>query len=397
MLPFIKSTYFENLLDSFSNGVILLNTAGRVYAANSAAASILGIPREAILAMEGDELLEGAAFPDGLQRFLERAEAAEDGSYSASIPLTMARPDGSLVHLTLNRSLLFDYNKVFGIIVELSDVSGIVLAHEREKRALDDRRRIAKLRAAGLQQLSMAVAHQIRNPLVSIGGMARMLLRRSAPASHDRELLTAILESADRLEAIVRAVGAFAEIRRGETVAVAVAEMVDAARTETAARLPHLYDAVRWEVGFTQEELRADPDLVRLALREVFLNALEAIATGHEGRIAINADGGSETGTIGTVRLEFDAADGTLMLRVEDDGPGVPEVIRPYLFDPFFTTKAVGVGMGLCMAQRAVREHGGHIEISPRPGGGARVDLHFPKTPEGHPNGEEDGETENDG
>ena len=101
-----------------------------------------------------------------------------------------------------------------------------------------------------------------------------------------------------------------------------------------------------------------DPHLFSLALDEVLLNSLESFG-GNEALIAIRA--GEESGGF--------------YLRIEDEGCGIPEKDMPYIFDPFFTTKAVGVGMGLCKAQRIISEHRGHLEVLSTPGTGTQVAI----------------------
>ncbi len=104
-----------------------------------------------------------------------------------------------------------------------------------------------------------------------------------------------------------------------------------------------------------------DPPLMRLAVSEVAVNAVEALpATG------------------GRVRLSARGEDGGVVFAVEDNGPGIPGEELEYVFDPFYTTKTVGVGMGLTKANRAVQEHGGDIAIQSVEGEGATVTLTVP-------------------
>jgi signal transduction histidine kinase len=109
-----------------------------------------------------------------------------------------------------------------------------------------------------------------------------------------------------------------------------------AVHLETAADLPRLH-------GFGSE--------LNQVWEKIVDNALDAI--GDQGRVTITA----------TTR------DGSILVRVADDGPGIPAVVRPRIFDPFFTTKPVGhAGLGLDVARRIVRQHGGDIEVSTQPG-----------------------------
>ena len=115
---------------------------------------------------------------------------------------------------------------------------------------------------------------------------------------------------------------------------------------------------ISWMVRVDPIYGKIDPPLFSLALDEVLLNSLEAF-TGNEAFVSVHATEDS----------------GGLHLRIEDKGCGILEKDMPYIFDPFFTTKAVGVGMGLCKAQRIISEHRGRLEVQSTPGKGTEVAI----------------------
>ena len=80
------------------------------------------------------------------------------------------------------------------------------------------------------------------------------------------------------------------------------------------------------------------------------------------------------------VRTWHDAEQESVVLEINDDGPGIPEEVQPKIFDPFFTTKEVGkgTGLGLTVAYAIVQEHGGRIRLESRPGAGASFYVEMP-------------------
>jgi signal transduction histidine kinase len=82
----------------------------------------------------------------------------------------------------------------------------------------------------------------------------------------------------------------------------------------------------------------------------------------------------AETG--GELRLRTSTEDGQVVIRVEDDGPGVEDVER--IFEPHYTTKVKGTGLGLAIARQIVAEHGGRIHAQSKPGRGTSVQVHLP-------------------
>ena len=109
-------------------------------------------------------------------------------------------------------------------------------------------------------------------------------------------------------------------------------------------------------------EVEVDADQVKRVLLNVINNALEAMG---------------ESG--GELRLRTTARDGGVVIRVEDDGPGVEDVER--IFEPHYTTKVKGTGLGLAIARQIVEEHGGRIRAESTPGRGTCVRIDLPAAP----------------
>lgn len=222
MLAFIRSSYFQGLLDSFQAGVILFNDAGRAYAANGAMPRLLGLAPEDCARTTWDAFFARLGLDEPLDRVLDLARPLEErGALDGQAPLPglifdYTHPDGRRLCLSLTRSFLVDYGKLFGITVQIADMTDLTELHEREKGMIEENRRLQLQRARGLLKLSMGVAHQIRNPLMTVGGFSELLLRRLPRDGPESGFVAPILDSARRMEAIVNAVSAYAALRLGE-------------------------------------------------------------------------------------------------------------------------------------------------------------------------------------
>jgi len=352
MLPFIQSSYLATLLECFSAGVVIMNGRGDVYAANDMAGHMLGLAH--------DDLLKAGFERDILPRF-EKSSPVEGLMSSARdrdtrpepIQARCSHPELGMRHYTLSVSRLVEYGKVFGIVLQMADVTHIYEMHEREKRMLEER-------SESLAHLSMAIAHQIRNPLMAIGGFAGLLPRRIAQGQPVADFIQGILDGARRLEDIVRAVTQFTAPRQHDRHETDLRTLVSAVLD----RLGPLPGRVAVEKNAPNETPQAwflDPELTRDSLVEVLQNSLDALA---------------ETG--GTIRIGWREEASDLLLEVRDNGPGIASECLPYLFDPFFTTKAVGVGMGLAKARRWTREQAGELNVGNSPAGGVLAVLRLP-------------------
>ncbi len=357
MLHLINSSYFRSLLDSFPEAVIIFNAGGLAYAANAAAEGLVQRPLDQWSGQHHTQLLRELDDPGAFDSFMADAEAGQPGQRGMSA--TFQAPGGP-VHLSLTTSLLIENDKIFGVMLSLTDISHIVELHQREKRILEERNALQRERVQALRTLAQAVAHQIRNPVMAMAGMASLLQRGMKPGDDRTEYLEAIREGCKRLEAIVSAVGSYTAVRPGETRPVDMAAMAAAALDRARQRAPGS-DAVRCVTDLDGCRAIADANLVEAIMVELVANALEALGQGP-----------------GEVRILGRILDKDCLVEVADNGPGLSAQDAPFVFDPFFSTKALSVGMGLTSARRMADEMGGGLDLRPGPERGATAVLRLP-------------------
>ncbi|WP_408628808.1 GAF domain-containing protein [Anaeromyxobacter terrae] len=221
------------------------------------------------------------------------------------------------------------------------------------------RQLIQQERLAALGELSAVVAHEVRNPLGVIFNSLGSLRRLIRPAGDAKLLLDIVGEEADRLNRIVGDLLDFARPAEPQLRPERLERVVDEAIQTALAQNPQGVE-VRREVDPDLPAVPMDARLVRQAVINVAVNALQAMPRG--GRL--------------TVRLRRD--DGAAALDVEDTGPGIPEEVRHRIFEPFFTTKASGTGLGLAVVKRIVDGHGGELVVHSRPGAGTAFRIRLP-------------------
>jgi PAS domain S-box-containing protein len=359
MLPWINSTYFQDLVESFTSGVLIINTRGEVYVANMLAANILGVPQCECVSRTWEELFQGIEEKDEFSQFMRRA--VEMDCCNLTLQIRFERTDGTLLYLNVSSSPLTEHHKRFGIMILLHDVTHIYQMHRREKAILEDRNIAQRQHLESLNNLSTAIAHQIRNPMMAIGGFANLLLRRCTEDSQDRFMLEGIVDAAKRLEQIVTAVGSYTGLHLENSQSQPIEDIVLSAREVASLRLQEEERKLAWEIDLEKASIRGNRELLIQALNELFTNSLESIPNG-DGRI----------------RLHGRRLDTGYHLNIFDNGQGIAPDILPYVRDPFFTTKAVGVGMGLCNAERIIKEHQGTLDILSDTQEGTSVEIRLP-------------------
>ena len=233
---------------------------------------------------------------------------------------------------------------------------------ERERVLLAKQTLLHQEHARRLLQLSMGVAHQIRNPLMVIGGFTS-LLRRKVRDVALFEYLDGIRENTVRLSDIVKAVVDYTSIRVDHSIRMEVAECVTESpgRWRAGRKIPAGH--VVFDVRLEPCTLTGDRARLEDALFEIFDNAYDF----------------KKKETVSIVVRGQCTSDG-FELTIRDNGPGIPEDVMPSVLDPFFTTRAVGVGMGLCSVEKTIREHGGDLRLGNAPEGGVIVRIVLPRT-----------------
>lgn len=208
-------------------------------------------------------------------------------------------------------------------------------------------------RLSDLGEMAARVAHEIRNPLVSIGGFARRMLNETPEGDPRQRPLRIIVDEVLRLEGILQEVLDFSRPVRLESVCVPLERLVSGALEAT---LPER-EAARAEVEVDLDpgcpEILADPGLLRIALVNVIRNAVQAVEREPAARRRI------------AVRSR--KREGLAEISVEDTGPGIPLDVADRVFDPFFSTKVSGSGLGLAIVAQIMKEHGGRVRFESRP------------------------------
>lgn len=356
MLPFIQSSYLAALLESFGSGVLIMNIRGDVYAANDTAGDLLGFTRSELLTGHfHGQIAPRFQDPGGVESLFEQSLGPE--APQPPLQVLYRHPALGPRHYTFALSRLVEYGKIFGIVAQITDVTPIFEMHQREKAMLERQGALQRERIESLDQLSMAIAHQIRNPLMSIAGFARILERKCSLDDTGAECVRTILDGAGRLEDIVRAVAQYTAARPLRTEPVDLGHVARRALEGLGPLPPGVRVALEgpWPVH------PLDPGLTADALAEVLRNAVEAC---------------EPTGGLVSVSARAEAS--AVRILVQDQGHGIQEAALPFLFDPFFTTKAVGVGMGLPKARRWMRDQGGDASLEGLPGRGALASLTIP-------------------
>ena len=252
----------------------------------------------------------------------------------------------------------------------LSSIANTLAGIIERKRAEQEKQRIQEQliqteKLAALGRLTANVAHEIRNPLTSIGGFARRLDGKVPPGSKEKDYTEIIISEVNRLERVLRNVLAFSREARlhleyhnvNEVAEEALRSYEDVCREQSITVRKSFFDI---------PPAMIDRDQVREVLINLLSNAVDSMPNG----------GGLTLSTAKEIVNETPY----LNLRISDTGEGIPEDKLRLIFEPFFTTKVLahGTGLGLAICKKIMEDHGGFIRVESKAGKGSTFSLFFP-------------------
>jgi len=210
-----------------------------------------------------------------------------------------------------------------------------------------------------LGHLAASIGHDLRNPLAVIETSLH-LLRQRIP--DDARVARHLSRISDQVVISGRIISDLLELARDlppERTPTAVRDLVEEAVLGVPSR-----PAVQVVIDVPEElpAVAVDAGQVRQVLVNLVMNAVQAVDGGGGGRVEVVAR----------------RSEGALVLLVVDDGPGLPAEMLEHIFQPLYTTRLDGIGLGLALCRRVVDKHGGIIDVSNQPSGGARFEVTLP-------------------
>lgn len=325
--------FFSLLADQMDEDIFVLDATGAILDANRHASSSRGLTLDELRGKNWTEL-EG-----------ENRERGPNCPFRQSLA-SGVKSDHTFTHIQDDGRVRYVQAWCFPVADALGGPGSFLYLRRdvTEQKQLEQRlQQTEKMAAIG--ELSTYMAHEIRNPLFSIGGFANALLRNPSMNDLAREKARIIYDESRRLDQILTSILNFArptEQAMGEFDAGSAArqtmELMTLGSDERGLN-------VVVDVAADLPKVRGNAENLKQCLINLIKNAMEAMPDG------------------GTLTLKAVRDEDFVRIAVGDTGPGIPPHLQQEIFNPFFSTKGGGAGLGLAMTRKIIEEMGGQVEL----------------------------------
>jgi len=339
----------ENVLNCIRTGIVTIDAQGLVTFLNGTAEEILEIEKEDIVGQKVEKI--GSVFADLLLRTL--AGEKEYTRREALSPLNK-KPLG------VSTSAMHDEEgAIDGAIMAFADLSRIKALEQKER----DFERIEFW-----SKVASRMAHEVKNPLVSIKTFAQLLPQRYKDSEFREEFYRIVNSEIDRLNGIINQLTKFADSSPPQPKSADIHKVIESALISAKAKIAEKKAKVTKHFVKDQVTMFVDSSLLTEAFANIIDNAADAIKEG--GNI-----------TISTAFAKLPQSEnGAITVVFKDDGNGMAEDELKDVFSPFATSKVHGMGLGLAIARRIVMDHKGTIEMDSAPNRGSAIKVVIPIT-----------------
>jgi len=338
--------YIKKILENMNDGIVVINSDGEIVIYNKAAENILGILQGDVIEKNyGEVFLEYDKNPEFNQILIEVVQKNltydhKECFYTSS--------ENSRIRLSINASLLRNSgpskDKISGYIVVIRDVTKEFELRENEINWQHKINENMHLRVEGLKKFADRVAHEIRNPIVSLGGFARLIDKKEKKSEITRKYIPKIISNAERIEQLIEHVQRYSALKdinmRPELIVEFMTDICDSYKDY------YLPENVTLTCTFYIPEttiISIDSSLIRKVIYHMLNNSCEAVEDNGYIEISLHQDKDQ------------------VVINIMDTGRGIPAEELPFIFDPFYSSKADYVGMSLAYCKEIVLIHHGDI------------------------------------
>jgi PAS domain S-box-containing protein len=364
----------SSILEQAAEIIVVCDPAGTIIQASREANEFCG---RSVLGQSFGEVFPLAGInASNLEDAADLLKGCLAGKPIRGVEVTLRRTRGGNVHLLMSAGPLYDKaGSAIGCVVTLSNISELKQAEEalreseqkfREQAQMLEQQLIASGRLVSLGEITASMAHEFNNPLGIIMGFVEEMQSTTPSDTADFQTLKIIDEEAKRCHKIIQGLMEFARPTPVTPQTTDVGALIAKTLKMIDARL------YKQKVGLTEAvaphlpPIHADAQQLEQVLVNLYLNALDAMLGGGHLTVSAQLDGNGDFSK-------------EVVISVADTGHGMPREDLAKIFQPFFTArKKAGMGLGLSICERIIKNHGGKIEVESEQGQGTLFRIRLP-------------------
>ena len=346
--------YNDILVDSLAGGVIVAGTDGTITVFNREAQRITGLEAPRV---RGQPV---SALPEPLSRLLWMT--FEQSTTKRDQELTLRRPNGEETPVSVSSAIFYGHaGRTLGAFVVMNDLTNVKRLEQQVRRSD---------RLASLGTLAAGMAHEIKNPLVSIKTFTQLLPERYDDSDFRDTFFSLVGNEVKRIDSIVNQLLRFSRPAKPNLANTSLHDILTNTLNLMTQQMRQKNVRLISHPDAPHDRILADADQLSQAFINFVLNAVESMPHGGTLTVLTNLSSIQRPPAGGAVTA--------IHVSIADTGEGIASEHVAHIFDPFFTTKSQGTGLGLSVAHGIITEHGGAIDVMSEVGRGTTFHLFFP-------------------
>ncbi len=346
--------HLENVLENMGNGLIAVDGKGRITTFNSAAERITGLKTEDVLGSVASEVLDSR-----LDKLL--METIKKIRSFKNVELSFSKGE-SINYYSCSTTIERPEAGETGAILVISDITTIKELEKEKSHAQ---------RLASLGEVAAGMAHEIKNPLVSIKTFAELLPQKYNNPEFRNVFSGIVIQEIERINNLLLELLNFTRDSQVTLQEVDMCDLLDETLLMLHPRVSEQSINIVKQYETSPFPVKVDRNQIKQALFNICLNGIQAMPEG--GELKVNLQKMDINFRKEEELLEGDKT----IITISDTGGGIPQEIKEKVFDPFFTTKDDGVGIGLSISHKILQAHGGNINLNSN-GAGTTFEISIP-------------------
>jgi PAS domain S-box-containing protein len=336
------------LIQTSNDGIIANDQSGNIIIFNEGAERILGYRKEEVIG----KINVARLYPPGLaQDVRAKINSPEYGEVGRLIhyETEALNKTGEQIPVELSAILIYENDHEVATVGFFRDL--------RERKQLQEKL-LQSERLAALGHMAAHISHEVKNPLMVIGGLARRVLKSSGDNQQKNiEQLKIIVDEIRRLEDFLIEVGSFAKLSETKKGVVNLNSLIQELALKLEASLHERNIKLSLNLDTKLPQVQFAPLHLSQVLLNIAKNSIEAMPAG------------------GTLTFASGCHNDRVFVQISDTGEGIPDDIKEKVFEPFYSTKPQGSGLGLAISKTIIEAHQGKIEVASEPHKGTRVTI----------------------